>query len=258
MSAFIQHTSVLRTGVSMIRRLAFAGVAAIISVMGQANAAVVLTDDFSYPDGALVGNGGWTDQGGTPGTLLVSGGAVAISQDSGSQDAEVVFASDLTSGIITATFDISVADPGSGISGTGSQYFAHFSDDSAFNFRARTYVVAPVSTGDYSLGISTGSGGVENLLSVDFAFDEVVPVTLGFNLDTGVASLMAGGSSIVGAAPDLGETLDTFNLRQSNSSFDETIVFDNLVIDVTVIPEPSSLAILALGVSGLACRRRER
>jgi hypothetical protein len=57
-----------------------------------------------------------------------------------------------------------------------------------------------------------------------------------------------GGNTINSIAPVLGETLNSFALRQSDSTNNETILVDNLVVSV---PEPSTYA-LALGVLGLA------
>ena len=42
---------------------ALCGVA--VLAVGQANAATLLTEDFSYPDGDLVGNGTWANHSGT-------------------------------------------------------------------------------------------------------------------------------------------------------------------------------------------------
>ena len=67
------------------------------------------------------------------------------------------------------------------------------------------------------------------MLTTDFNFGDTVTVELTFNLDTGEASLTAGGETVT-AQGDTGETLDSFYLRQSNSSSDETIFVDNLNI----------------------------
>lgn len=54
-----------------------------------------------------------------------------------------------------------------------------------------------------------------------------------------------------------GATIDGFALRQSNSSSDETITIDNLVItSVTAIPEPGSFAAIGLLAGGFVLRRR--
>ncbi|WP_179343330.1 T9SS type A sorting domain-containing protein [Winogradskyella ursingii] len=188
----------------------------------------VASDDFSYPDGALVGNGSWANESGTAGTLLVSGGQALVSQDNGSEDAELKFADDLATDVVTATFDIVVTAPGA-ITGTDFEYFAHFSNDTNTNFRSRVDVIAPTLAGDYTLGLSASSSTNEVFIPVDFSFGAVVSVELSFDLDSGISSLTAGGQTVTSAG-SMGEILDTFNLRQSSSSSDETIAVDNLVV----------------------------
>ncbi|MDB0040582.1 T9SS type A sorting domain-containing protein [Algibacter sp.] len=185
-------------------------------------------DDFSYADGPLVGNGSWTTNGGNAGTLLVAGGQAIISQDSGSEDAELIFDNDLTSGIVSATFDINVTASGA-MTGNDFEYFAHFSDDSDTNFRARVDVIAPTAAGDYTLGFSGSSSTNDTSLTVDFSFGSTVSVEITYNLNDDTASLTAGGQTVTSAGV-ADQTLDTFNIRQSNSSSDETISLDNLVI----------------------------
>jgi hypothetical protein len=92
-------------------------------------------------------------------------------------------------------------------------------------------VIAPTSGGDYTLGLSSTSSTNDTSLTNDFSFGAVVSVELSYNLNNGDASLTVGGETIT--SPTAGftsETLDTFNLRQSSSSSDETIFIDNLSI----------------------------
>lgn len=228
------------------------------SSFSQASTTVLATDDFSYDDGPLVGNGGWMNQSGNEGTLLVSSGEVVVTQDSGSEDGELIFSGTKFSyGIVTAEFDIRVTAPAA-MTGDDFEYFAHFSDNESFAFLARLDVVTPNDTGDYTLGISSTSSTADAMLPVDFAFDTVVPVALSFNIDTGVGSVTAGGSTVSSSSISLGELVDAFNLRQSSSSSDETIFLDNLVISHTV-PEPSTILMAlmaASGVGAVAMRRR--
>ena len=188
---------------------------------------VLAMDDFTYTDGALVGNGSWTNQGGTAGTLLVTSGEAVVTQDSGSEDGELKFTDDLTSGIVTATFDIRVTS--TGMSGSDFEYFAHFSNDTEFNFRTRIDVISPTSSGDYTLGLSATSSTNDASLSTDFSFGATVSVEIAYDIDTGTASLTVGAETVTSSG-STGDTIDSFNLRQSNSSSDETIFIDNLVI----------------------------
>ena len=231
--------------------LAAAGVAASVFA-GGASASVIGSEDFSYPDGALTSAVGtqWVGHSGTPGTLPVAGGAAVVSQDSGSEDAHLIFG-EIDSGVLSATFDVVVT--ANAISGSDFEYFAHFMTDGTFNFGARLDVVAPSGSGDYTFGIATFSSTAETTLGTDFSFGDVVPVTLEFDFATGLASVSAGGDTAVSTTVDLGASFDSFALRQSNSSSDETITVDNIVIT----PEPASMALVGLGSLMMVGRRRK-
>ncbi|MEM1212319.1 MAG: PEP-CTERM sorting domain-containing protein [Planctomycetota bacterium] len=231
------------------------------TVLGaSASASVIATETFTYPDGDLVGNGGWVNQSGTDGTLDVLSGQAVVTQDGGSEDTELVFASDLDNGLLTAAFDIVVTAP-SAMTGTDFEYFIHFSDDTTFSFVGRVDVQTPNGSDagdDYSLGIATFSSTGEAKLPVDFTFGDTVAVELAFDFETGLASLSAGGSTVFSTTVDDDAILDSINLRQSSSSSDETIFVDNIVISYVAIPEPASLGLLAMGGLLIAGRRRRK
>lgn len=222
---------------------------------GDAKAALLASDDFSYPDGSLVPNGGWANHSGNPGDLLVASGAAVVQHGTPSEDANLSFPN-VESGVLNATFEIIVNDD-TAIGGGDYEYFAHFFTDGSFNFRSRVDVVPANGTGDYTLGISSTSSTAEATLPVDFAYGDAVTVSLDFDLDTGIGSLTAGGSTIVGTSSSLGESLNRFALRQSDSSNNETVTVDNLRITGTpVIPEPTSLCLMVAGLAGIAASRR--
>ena len=54
---------------------------------------------------------------------------------------------------------------------------------------------------------------------------------------------------------EAGATIDSFALRQSDSSNNETIYVDNLVV-TSVVPEPSTLALGGFGLFALLLVRR--
>ncbi len=229
------------------------------------SASTLLVDEqFSHADGSLDGlvpspgpGGAWTmHSGGATDDLFVAGGAAVVSQDSGSWDSHTNFAA-LSSGVVTASFDIVVTAPGA-MTGTDFEYFAHFwQTANPNNFRSRTDIVAPgTAGGDYSIGIATQSSTAEFTLGdlVGFNFGDTVSVEITFDIDAGTSTLTAGGQTISTAVVSTGQIIDAFALRQSNSSSDETILVDNLI--VTHVPEPASLALLAMGGLALGLRRR--
>lgn len=225
-------------------------------ISGAANAATLASDDFSYADGSLVPNGGWSTHSGTPGDLLVASGEAVVQHGAPSEDANLGFA-DVNSGVLTATFDIVVRDD-TVISGGDYEYFAHFFTDGSFNFRARIDVVEGADGGDYTLGISSTTSTAQDVLPVDFSFGDTVAVSLAYDLDTAIGSLTVGADTIVGMAGTPGETLNRFALRQSDSSNNETVTVDNLVISGTAaVPEPTSIALLVAGLIAAVSTRRK-
>jgi len=217
----------------------------------QTQGVTIASDDFSYPDGSLVPNGGWAGHSGTGGDFLVNSGAAVIQHGVPSEDVNLGFVLQ-SSGILTATFDIVVNDD-TIISGTDFEYFAHFRTGNTF--RSRLDVVAPTVNGDYTLGISSGSSTAEATLGTDFSYGETVSVSISFDFSDGTGSLTVGGDTITGSANGAGDTLNSFALRQSDSANNETIRVDNLVITSTV-PEPSTALLGGLALLGLLRRRR--
>lgn len=239
-----------------IQKTITAGVFSSALLICQSQGATLASDDFSYDDGRLVPNGGWDihsgriDQG-----LLVSGGAAVVQHGTPSEDANFTFAPQ-TAGVLTATFDVIVNDDTViGAGGTDFEYFAHFMTRGSFNFRSRLDLVAPTVGGDYSFGLSSSSSTAQATLASDFSFGDTIPVSLSFDLADGMGSLTVGGETISGDASDSGQSLDAFAFRQSDSSNNETITVDNLVI-TTNVPEPSSALLSGVALLGLLRRRR--
>jgi hypothetical protein len=208
-----------------------------IAFLSSTASAQLVTEDFSYPDGSFLAlQPGWDRHSGSSDAVtgdpindfLVNGGQAVVQHGVPAEDVNLAFA-DVTTGTLTANFDITVNDDEI-IAGADSEYFAHFFEEGTFRFRARLSVVPPTGAGDYSLGISSTSSTEDAILTNDFNFGDTVAVELSLDVDTGVASLTVNGETITGAAGNTGETMNRFALRQSDSSNNETVTIDNLVV----------------------------
>lgn len=193
---------------------------------------VYIDELFNYSDGNLVGNGGWAAHSGAGAVpVQVSSSEIVLTHGSGSrEDVNKSFAT-VTSGVIYASFDIQVSDTAP-ISGTDSEYFAHFN---AGTFKARVDVVPPTGSGDFSVGISTGGSTAEVTWATDLSFNTSYKISIKYDIDNDQSTLWVDATaetdtSIGTGTGTSGASVDSFAFRQSNSSSDETIRVDNLVV----------------------------
>ena len=227
---------------------------------GVARADILVSDDFDYADGPLVGNTPavgdiWTTISGISGEIPVFSGAITLS-DASSEDIESGLGSSFTTGALYFGFDISVADPGS-YTGTDFEYFAHFSGST---FTLRTDIGAFSATG-WRPGAATTAGTAEALWGSDLSYATVYRLVGEYNFSTGLSSLWVdpaseGDIKITSTNAVTGITLDAFNFRQSAATPDQSITIDNLRVATTfaeaatVVPEPATMSMLLLGLVG--------
>ena len=167
----------------------------------------------------------------------------------------------VTSGLVRYAFDLSVDNREEAFSGTDFEFFAAFGASGVAGLTTlvgRLDIVAPNSTGDFSIGISTSSSEADAIWGADFAYGESISVLVDYDIDNEQAFLSVnGGSSIAANIGGFTTSIDNFTFLQNNSNNAETIRVDNLrVSDLNAVPEPSS--ILVLGLSGLLLASRRR
>ncbi|MFK8050855.1 MAG: PEP-CTERM sorting domain-containing protein [Halioglobus sp.] len=226
----------------------------------QVIAGIIGSDNFDYADGSLVSNGYWETHSGRAGDLVVSGGTAIVQHGVPSEDTHIAFSS--RPGNLYYGLDLSVTAE-SVITGSDSEYFAHFKDAGS-NFAARLDVVPALGGGDFSLGIATDSSTADSTWATDLIFgttyravvkyDQIINLALlWINATIATDEFIAG--EIIASPAD---TISQFALRQSDSNLNETIKIDNLVIGTSFedvarrftmpIPEPSTLAMFMLGL----------
>ncbi len=238
---------------------------AVFAVATPAQADVIAFDNFEYPDGSLVPNGGWANHSGTPGDLLVSGGQVLVQHGVPSEDAHLAFTP--VPGMVFYGINFSVADLGHPYSGTDNEYFAHFRTE-PFDFSARLDIVEAPRGGDFSVGIASDESVADAIWPADLSFGVSYRAVVGYDQDANIAMLWIDATlftdpSILGEdRPDPGDSVASFALRQADSSENELVRVDGLVLGTTFedvvfkIPAPASLALL--GLAGLVGPRRRR
>lgn len=237
--------------------------AGLLMAANQAGATIIAQDDFTYADGTLPGNGsagagwagGWLTQNGT-GNVVLSGGAVTDSTP-GQRAARNLSANQGTDGTtIYIGFD--------------HEFGTHFSaiefnvtDANNTNFRLENntgFLGGPQfraqSAGGDGITVANQPGIRRYVIQVDYGVGGADTATL---FDNGVN---VGFISATGAGLPEGFAFNqiSFGSFGGSGSLDFT---DNLVIATTfneaaLIPEPSSLAMLAFGTIGLWLFRRKK
>ena len=205
-----------------------------ILISGASFGQVLASDDFSYANGPLVPNGGWTNHSGTEGDLLVASNRLIIEHGAPSEDAHLPFTA--VSGKIYFAFDFIVVDPGAVIPGTDNEYFAHFMEVGTFNFRGRMDLVPAPNGGDFTVGISSTGSTADATWPNDLSYGTSYRATVMYDQDANIAQLWIDASteadaSILGAdGDDPGTVINGFGVRQSDSDVNESIILDNLIV----------------------------
>ena len=189
---------------------------------------VLVSEDFSYPDGSLVPNGGWSTGSGNAGDLLIASGQAVVQHGTPSEDARIGFT--VSGDNVYYALDFSVDDLGAPYTGTDNEYFSHV------DFRARLSVGPPTGGGDYTVGIGSSSAG-QAIWATDLTYGTTYRAVVRYDQVQGQAELWidpvnSGSTSILGNM-DAPTSVDSFDLRQSDSSENETVRVDDLMIGET-------------------------
>lgn len=228
-------------------------------------------DNFdSYTIGNLVGQGTWAQTGTTATSpVQVNNGAVVLGTSGQDVYAPLTTPISITDGstfYIGATVDITAAQ-------SGGDYFLHFTptvgNSSIFNER----LFAKASGSGFVFGYDGSSGGTVNYSSTVLDLNTSYRIVLAYTgvsgtlndtfalyvnpADTSVEGnntpYMTSGYVGTGAESS---TVAAINLRQGTASSAPSVILDNLTVatlfsDAAPVPEPSSVAFLAMG--GFAC-----
>jgi hypothetical protein len=195
----------------------------------SAHAAIVFQDDFTYPDGALVGQGGWrahSAAGNKP--VTVSSDAITLQMNTGSGE-DVSWRWFVGRPLDSATYSSFVFRVPAGANfGTAADYFAHFraAPPDTIVFVARVFVGPSMDAARFNLGIraadsGTGSGPIVFWPdSLDTEHD--YRVVTGYDPVSGISRLWvdpvdeASASIESGYASGVGRSVESYAFRQAS------------------------------------------
>lgn len=238
----------------MRKQLAILALALLSTTAASVQAAVITHEGFNYAPGSdLNGQNWWTQSGGGtalidvgltyPG-LTVSGGSASLSEVGDQQDAlnltsdfyiSVLIKKTSAGGYLGINFNQGWNSPS--VAGFGIHNSDLFASDGGFAFPNFNIATTPIATNATTLLVAHVDDVAHTITAWDFA-NPSNTATFNFSNTTAPA------------------TLEVFSSWGGTGNLDEITVGTTLA-DVTPVPEPASLGLLAVG-SLLALRRRTR
>src|SRR5713101_5268877 len=135
-------------------------------VLASAQAGVILSDTFSYPDGSLVGAAGspWKTFTGTAGQVDVISGRVHLTAAETEGVIAPLTGAPYAFGALYASFTLNLKT----LPSAGGNFFAAFNTNGSSNFRARIFVLTGgAALGKYRVGIANAAASAVAVIATD-------------------------------------------------------------------------------------------
>lgn len=238
-----------------------AGLIAALNAQSQ----VVFSDNFnSYTNGNLAGQGAWTQNGASATTpIQVNNGAVVVGTSG--QDVNAL----LTTGLSWANTSDYAFNFGATINvqsvAAAGDYFMHWSPTTNSTvFLSRLFAKSDGGSG-FQLGYleTSGTGGA-TVYGQSLLLNQDYSVVIRYNANAGAlndtADIFVNGNlylSDTWTTTTVESTaLGAVNLRQGTAANAPLVTVDNMFVEVVPVPEPTSMALIGLGMAGLLIFRR--
>ncbi len=217
----------------------------------------------------------WEVHSGTGNEIESLSGKLSLTHGSGSrEDLRGGFTPPITQGSLFASFDFSVAKQNTAFTGSNHTYFFHLMRQSnGSNFRAELVLNTPSGSGDFGISLKGDVNTPDLPWATDLSYDTNYQVVIKYNNENNNYTRLWINPTDENSAHI--QLTDGFSdatlpnavaLRQADSSNDETIFIDNLVIATTfaeasstsTVPEPSTSALLLTSGIIISLRRNPR
>lgn len=258
----------------MSKLVKFTGFLAVaVFAAAQSQATLLVSDSFTYPNGALtnVSGGAWVAYSGAVTSPNNVSNDMDVVTDVNAQDVGLSIGADAHSNdVLYAGFDVDQTT----MTATAPSYFAHFKDSTTFDFFGRTWV-SNSGPGTVVFGIANGAGvpvfsstpvatGTWSRLVLEI--DQTGPsmvcsLYIGPTNDSNMADFTLLTATDIPSLTNV--NFSAFALRQASTSTGAGTEFvDNLDVGTTfgdvVVPEPSTVLLVGAGLMGLLAVRRRR
>lgn len=273
-----------------MKKRTIAMLAALAAAAPLAQADILLTEDFSYADGSLLtlsGNAWRNHSGSVP--MAVLGGQAVIDQGTtatGREDLNRLLSTSFDPAVDNTTaiygsfsVNFSALPPAPG-SNTYGSYFFHLKSNAANEFYGRIGAnIEGAAPGSFRIAVANESWSTANTVEypLDLALNTTYTVAFKFDLATDKATLWIDPTSEASLSISAADPvtyavgrIEAAALRQGttgtspNDGAPGALLIDNLIIgtsfteSVTIVPEPSTWALLGLGATGLLLAARRR
>jgi hypothetical protein len=165
----------------------------LVATASLARADILLTDTFSYPNGAIVGAAGspWVANTGTAGTMLATNNSLEVNAGRSEDIAALLSAPVTSTGAVTvvyASFSVNALS----LPTVAGAYFAHFTGGGLSLHRGRIFIATTnAAANKFRLSIANTTGGTatNGQLNVDFDTNTTYKVVTRFNVVTGSSTI---------------------------------------------------------------------